>query len=377
MGFLLGAGARPLVCAEGGFASVGSTGRLMTTRVIDLRSDTVTLPTPAMRQAIAEAELGDDVWREDPTVNRLEAMAAERLGKEAALLTASGTMSNLVALLTHCQRGDEVLLGDEAHIFHYEVAGAAALGGLELRTIPNDSRGHLHPKDVEEAIRLPDIHHPRTGLVCLENTHNRCGGAVLSEGDMEAVAQVAHRWGIPVHLDGARIFNAAIALGVEAESLAAEADSVQFCLSKGLSAPVGSVICGSADFIREARRTRKVVGGGMRQAGIIAAAGIVALEQMVDRLADDHRNARILAEGIAEIKGLSTDLSHVRTNIMYFEITSKRVTTPQFVERLGRGGVRVLSTGPNQIRAVTHYGIEEKDIHEALRVIRRVMEDAA
>ena len=272
----------------------------MTDRIIDLRSDTVTLPTPAMREAIAKAELGDDVFGEDPTVNRLEAMAAEMLGKEAALLTASGTMSNLVALLAHCQRGDEVIVGSEAHVLHYEAVGAAALGGLELRPIPNDDRGRLDPSDVERAVRPPDIHQPRSTLVCLENTHNRCGGAVLSEHDLAAVAQAARRWGMAVHLDGARIFNAAVALGMPAAQLARHVDSVAFCLSKGLACPVGSVLCGSAQFIQRARRYRKMVGGGMRQAGIIAAAGIVALETMIDRLQEDHDNARVLAEGRSE-----------------------------------------------------------------------------
>jgi threonine aldolase len=340
----------------------------MANRTIDLRSDTVTLPTPAMRQAIAEAELGDDVWREDPTVNRLEAMAAERLGKQAGLLTASGTMSNLVALLTHCGRGAEVLLGDEAHVFHYEVAGAAALGGLELRTIPNDSCGRLHPKDVEEAIRLPDIHHPPTGLVCLENTHNRCGGAVLSETDMEAVAQVAHRWGIPVHLDGARIFNAAVALGVPPAHLAAQADSVAFSLCKGLACPVGSLLCGSAEFIQRARKYRKMVGGGMRQAGIIAAAGIVALDGMIDRLQEDHDNAKLLAQGLAGLAALRLDEASGQSNMVSLQVEG--VSALEFQGRLSEAGVLVTYMGGQRLRLVTHYGIEQADIEEAVERIQ-------
>ena len=339
----------------------------MTNRIIDLRSDTVTLPTPAMRQAIAEAELGDDVWREDPTVNRLEAMAAEKLGKEAALLTTSGTMSNLVALLTHCQRGDEVLLGDEAHIFHYEVAGAAALGGLELRTIPNDSHGRLHPKDVEEAIRLVDIHYPRTGLVCLENTHNRCGGAVLSEADTEAVAQVAHRSGIPLHLDGARIFNAAVALAVPAANLARHADSVAFSLCKGLACPVGSLLCGSGEFIERARKYRKMVGGGMRQAGIIAAAGIVALETMIERLAEDNENACLLGQGLAAIPGLRLVPPQVDSNMVF--LTLDGVKPLELAGRLSQAKVLCLDEG-GRVRMVTHYGIERADVEEALERIR-------
>lgn len=343
-------------------------------RQVDLRSDTVTLPSPAMREAMYRAELGDDVFGEDPTVNRLQEMAAERLGKEAALLVVSGTMGNLVSLLTHCGRGDEVILGHWSHIFLNEQGGMSALGGIHPHTIPNQPDGSLDPADVEAAIRAPNVHYPRSRLVCLENTHNRCYGAALTAEQTASVAAVAHRHGLKVHLDGARIFNAAIALGVEAKTLAAEADSVQFCLSKGLAAPVGSLICGSADFIAEARRNRKVVGGGMRQAGIIAAAGIVALEQMVDRLAEDHVNARILAEGIAEAKGLQIELHRVQTNIIYFDVTSPRLTAADLVKRLAAEGVKVLPTGPRRIRAVTHYGIEREDVEYAAGVIRRTME---
>jgi threonine aldolase len=344
---------------------------------IDLRSDTVTLPSPAMREAMYRAELGDDVFGEDPTVNRLQEMAAERMGKEAALLVVSGTMGNLVSALTHCGRGDEIILGDIAHMFINEAGGVSALGGIHPHTIKNQPDGSLDPKDIEAAVRADNIHFPRSRLVCLENTHNRCYGMPLTAEQTRSVAQVARRHNMKVHLDGARIFNAAVALGVSAKSLVADVDSVQFCLSKGLAAPVGSLVCGSADFIREARRTRKVVGGGMRQAGIIAAAGIVALEQMVDRLADDHRNTRLFAEGIAGIKGLATDLPRVRTDIMYFDVTTEKLTAAQLVEQLKKEGVLVLSTGPRQIRAVAHYGIVEEDIHTALRVIRKVMEEVA
>jgi threonine aldolase len=330
-----------------------------------------------MREAMYRAELGDDVFGEDPTVNRLQEMAAERLGKEAALLVGSGTMGNLVAALTHCGRGDEIILGDISHMFINEAGGVSALGGIFPHTVKNQPDGSLDPKDVEAAVRADNVHFPRSRLVCLENTHNRCYGMPLTVEQTRSVAQVARKHNLKVHLDGARIFNAAVSLGVSAKSLVADVDSVQFCLSKGLAAPVGSLVCGSADFIREARRTRKVVGGGMRQAGIIAAAGVVALEQMVDRLAEDHRNARLFAEGIAEIKGLSTDLPRVRTDIMYFEVVSAKITAAQLVERLKREGVLVLSTGPQQIRAVTHYGIVEQDIHAALRVIRQVMEEVA
>src|SRR5215472_48552 len=275
----------------------------MAQRVIDLRSDTLTMPTPEMRRAMAEAELGDDVFREDPTVNRLQEMAAERMGKEAALLVTSGTQGNLVGILSHTQRGDEIIVGDQSHVFHYEVAGAAVVGSLQLRTVRNID-GMLDPAEVEAAIRPQDVHAPRTGVVCLENTHNRNGGAPLSASHTKAVADVAHRHGVLVHLDGARVFNAAVALDVDVRELTAPVDSVTFCLSKGLAAPVGSVLCGSKDYVETARKYRKMLGGGMREAGIIAAAGIVALTTMVDRLAEDHANARLIADRLAEIPGI-------------------------------------------------------------------------
>jgi threonine aldolase len=346
----------------------------MNTKAIEFRSDTFTLPTPEMRRAIAEAELGDDVFREDPTVNRLEALAAERLGKEAALLTASGTMSNLLALLTHCQRGDEVLLGSEAHILHYEAVGGAALGGLELRPVPNDGRGYIDPAEIEQAVRLPDIHFPHTGLLALENTHNRCGGNVLSEADLEAMAQVARRWGFPVHLDGARIFNAAVALGVPAAQLVRPVDSVAFSLCKGLACPIGSVLCGSAGFIQRARRYRKMVGGGMRQAGIIAAAGIVALETMIERLAEDHENARLLAEGLTAIPGLRLVPPQVDSNMVF--LTLEGVNSFELAGRLSQAKVLCLEEA-GRVRLVTHYGIERADIEEAVERIRAAVASVA
>ena len=342
-------------------------------RVVDLRSDTVTLPTPAMREAMYRAEVGDDVYGEDPTVNRLEAMAAERMGKEAALFVVSGTMGNLVSLLTHCGRGDEVIMGDKAHSFLYEAQGASVLGGIAVRTVPNLPNGMLDPADVEAAIREDNVHFPRTRLICLENTHNRCGGAVLTPTQMATIREIARRHGLAVHLDGARIFNAAVALGIEAKEIAAQADSVQFCFSKGLSAPVGSAICGSAEFIKAARRNRKIVGGGMRQAGVIAAAAIVALEQMVERLAEDHENARILAEGLAEIPGFEVDLSTVQTNIIIFGLTDTRVSAKDVVRALAAEGVKIGVIDARHFRAVTHYGITREDIDVALMVARKVM----
>lgn len=341
-------------------------------RNVDMRSDTITQPTPAMRRAMAEAEVGDDVFGEDPTVNRLEEMAAERLGKEAALFVASGTMGNLVSLLAHCGRGDEVILGDQAHTFLYEQGGMAALGGIHPHTLPNQPDGTLDLQQIEDAIRPDNVHDPRTRLIALENTHNRCWGSPLSVAYMREVGALARRRGLKVHVDGARLFNAAIALGVEARELAADADSVTFCLSKGLAAPVGSVICGRRDFIAEARRARKVVGGGMRQAGVLAAAGIVALTQMVERLAEDHANARRLAEGLAEIPGIRIDPARVRTNIVYFEVVRPGLTAAALVERVGAEGVRVLPVGPRLVRAVLNYHVSADDVEYALAAFGKV-----
>ncbi len=340
---------------------------------IDLRSDTVTQPTPAMRKAMYEAELGDDVYGEDPTVNRLEALAAERMGKEAALLVVSGTMGNLVSLLTHCGRGDEIIMGDKAHTFLYEVGGVSALGGIHVHTVPNQPDGFLCPADVEQAIRTENIHFPRTRLIALENTHNRCGGAVLSVAQMASIKTLAEHHGLAVHLDGARIFNAAIALGVPVRDLAAQVDTLQFCLSKGLGAPVGSLIVGPAAFIAEARRIRKMVGGGMRQAGVIAAAGIVALEQMVERLAEDHANARRLAEGLTAIPGIAIEPELVQTNIVMFGLSHERITLAAVGEALAQEGVLLSQTDPTRFRAVTHYGITAQDIESALAAVARVM----
>jgi threonine aldolase len=344
--------------------------------MIDLRSDTVTLPTPAMREAMYRAELGDDVYGEDPTTNRLEAMAAERLGKDAALFVASGTMGNLVALLTHCGRGDEVILGDRSHTLLFEAGGSASLGGIHHYAVPNQPDGTLRLEDIEAAIRPDNEHYPRTRLLCLENTHNRCGGAVLSVAYTDAACELAHDHGLRVHIDGARIWNAAVALGVPARDLVRSADSVSFCLSKGLSAPVGSLLCGSAGFVAEARRWRKAVGGGMRQCGVIAAAGIVALEQMVDRLAEDHANARRFAEGIAAVPGIEIDPEQVETDIIIFGVDPGRMAASQLVGALRARGVQVSATGPAHIRAVTHYGISAVDVDAAVVALREAMETA-
>jgi threonine aldolase len=340
---------------------------------IDLRSDTVTLPTPAMREAMASAEVGDDVMGEDPSINRLEAMAAERVGKEAAVFVASGTMGNLVSVLTHCGRGEEIIVGDHGHLFLFEAGSVSAVGGIHSRQVPNQPDATLDLAEVEAAIRPDDDHFPRTRLICLENTHNRCGGACLTPNYMRQVRTLADEYNLKIHLDGARVFNAAIALGVDVRELTRDADSVSFCLSKGLSAPVGSLVCGSADFIREARRARKVLGGGMRQGGVIAAAGIVALEQMVDRLADDHANARRLAEGLADTPGIALDPSRVQTNIVYFDLEEGAPNAAEFCGRIAEQGVKMGPTGARRIRAVTHHGIEANHIEQTLAVVAQVM----
>ena len=342
-------------------------------RVVDLRSDTLTRPTAAMSRAMAEADVGDDVFGEDPTVNRLEQLAAHRMGKEAAVFVASGTMGNLVSLLAHCGRGEEIILGSFAHTFYFEQGGSAAVGGIHPRTLPNQPDGTLVLSEIEGAIRADNVHFPRTRLIVLENTHNLCGGHPLDIDYMKAVGDVARRHGLKIHVDGARFFNAAAALGVPAAELAAEADSVSFCLSKGLAAPVGSVVCGNLDFISEARRARKILGGGMRQAGVLAAAGIVALNEMVDRLADDHVNARKLAEGLAEMPGISIDPGQIHTNIVYFEANRKDMTVEELVKRLDDNGARMLPVGPGRIRAVTHYHISSDDIDYVLGVFKKML----
>jgi threonine aldolase len=340
---------------------------------VDLRSDTLTLPTPEMREA---AEVGDDVWGEDPTVQRLEALAAERLGKEAGLFVASGTMGNLVSVVAHTQSGQEVVLDLDSHIYNYEVAGSTIVGHVQMRPVQT-ARGFLSPEQVQEALRPANIHIPPTGLVCLENTHNRHGGTCLTPGETAAVAAVAHAAGVPVHLDGARLFNAAVALGCPARDLTAPVDSVTFCVSKGLGAPVGSVVCGSRAFVERARRVRKMVGGGMRQAGILAAAGIVALERMVDRLAEDHANARTLAEGLAALPGLAVDPAGVQTNIVIIRVSrGDRAASMAATEELVRGcaarKVKVHAMGPTAIRCVTHKDVDAEDIRRALDAFREL-----
>jgi len=338
--------------------------------IVDLRSDTLTLPTPEMRDAMARAEVGDDVWEEDPTVKRLEALAAERLGKAAGLFVASGTMGNLISVVSQAQTGQEVVLDLDSHIFNNETAGAAVIGSLQMRPVKTE-RGFLTPDQVRDALRPANIHIPPTGLVCVENTHNRHGGTCCTPEEINAVAAVAHDAAVPVHMDGARLFNAAVALKRPARDFVRNVDSVTFCVSKGLAAPVGSVICGSSGLIEKARRVRKMLGGGMRQAGVIAAAGIVALETMVDRLAEDHTNARALAEGLAKLPGLSVDLASVQTNIVIFRVergdaAASAAATSELVAGCGARKVKIHAIGPTTIRCVTHKDIDAEDIKRTL-----------
>jgi threonine aldolase len=341
-------------------------------RRIDLRSDTVTVPTPAMRRAMFEAEVGDDVYGEDPTVNRLEAEAAAMLGKEAALFVPTGTQGNQIAVLSHTNRGDEVILESESHIYYYEAAGVAAISACQCRPLLG-ANGAMDPDQVAASIRPKNIHFPRTALICVENTHNRSGGCIVPQANLAAIAAVAHAHGLPVHMDGARVFNAAVALGLPVAEVVAPVDSVMFCLSKGLGAPVGSILTGTHAFIEQARHNRKLLGGGMRQAGILAAAGLVALHEMVDRLAADHANARRLAEGLNQIPGVSVDIGTVQTNMVMFDVLDSRWNGESLSGALAEAGVLTNATGPRRLRLVTHKDIQAEDVPEALERIARVI----
>lgn len=332
-------------------------------RAIDLRSDTVTLPTKEMMDAILAAELGDDVSREDPTVNKLEQMAAERFGKEAALLVPSGTAGNLISVMTHCRHGDEIYCEAEAHIYYYEVGGMSSVAGVVPRLIKG-ARGVYTAEQLENHYRGRETHYPNPALVAIENTHNRAGGCCWTPKQVEEVAHAAHDRGMKVHIDGARIFNACVALGADPKEYARNVDSITFCLSKGLSCPVGSVMVGDKEFIDRARKNRKVLGGGMRQAGVIAAPGIVALERMVGRLKEDHDNAKLLAKGLVR-QGLKVDMATVQTNIVVADISP--VKSADYLARAKRNGVLCSSFGKNLVRFVTHNGITAEDIEATLQ----------
>jgi len=341
--------------------------------MIDLRSDTVTKPTKDMQEAIYKAEVGDDVYGEDPTIIKLETLAAEMVGKEAALFVPSGTQGNQTAVLTHCRPGEEIIVEAQSHIFYYEGAAISAFAGVQPRTIAG-KRGSLDIADIVDAIRTDDVHFPETGLICLENTHNRAGGAIIPLSDMKAIYEVAQKHQIPVHLDGARIFNAAVASGIAVKEFAAFTDSIQFCLSKGLGAPIGSILAGDETFIEQARKWRKRLGGGLRQAGIIAAPGIVALETMVDRLVEDHDNAKRLAEGLGNISGLEIE-NVVETNIVVVNVKNLNITAAQFVDMLKDNGILANTFSNDSIRLVTHFDVSLAEIERAIEKVQSIVNE--
>lgn len=345
---------------------------------IDFRSDTVTWPTPAMRDAMAHADVGDDVYGEDPTVNALEARAAALTGKEAALFVASGTMGNLTAILTHANRGDEAIVGEAYHTYCWEAGGMATLGGVVPRPLPVDDAGRLAPDAVAAAVRGDDPHWPRSRLLLLENSVGGRFGNALPPSYFADMAALAHAHDLAVHLDGARLFNAAVAQNVPADALTRHVDSVSFCLSKGLCAPVGSMLCGSAEFIHQARRVRKSLGGGMRQAGVLAAAGLIALNEMIDRLVEDHRRARQLADGLAQIPGIVVEVDRVVTNILFFELADSVPLSAEAVAAQMRrdANVWVGAEGERLFRAVTHYWIDDAAVTTFLTALRTILRAA-
>jgi len=341
--------------------------------MIDLRSDTFTYPTKSMLDAMATAKVGDDVFQEDPTVQELENLAAEKTGKEAAVFVPSGTMGNLISVLSHCGRGDEILLGNKSHISLYEVGGVSALGGVHPRTLPNNDDGTISIEILEKGIRHPDIHSPPTRLICLENTHNLCQGSPIHPEYMMSVWNLAKKYGLKIHLDGARIFNAAVALKMPVSQLTEKVDSVMFCLSKGLSAPVGSLVCGSSEFIDKARKARKMVGGGMRQAGYLAAAGIVSLVNLVDRLQEDHENAKMLATQISQIEGIELDKSKIKTNIIFFKLTG--LDGDAFLQQLEKKQIKILITDPDAgiFRAVLHREVSKEQVGTVIESFKSIL----
>jgi threonine aldolase len=341
---------------------------------VDLRSDTVTKPTPEMREAMAEAEVGDDVYMDDPTVNKLQEKAAEMLGKEDSLFVPSGTMGNLLALLVHCQRGDEIIVGEKSHIYMNEAGGSAALGGIHSRPLKNQSDGTLLLNDIREAIQSEDVHHTITRLICLENTQNACGGVPLSLEYMQAVGKIACENNLSFHVDGARIFNASAALKVSINDLVAPADSVMFCLSKGLVAPVGSMLVGTKKFINRARHLRKMLGGGMRQAGILAAAGLISLEKMTTRLEQDHIRAKKLAQGLQGVPGIILDEGTASTNMIYFNLTEDlKLSVDQIIDEMKKRGVLVDWAGPRRFRLVTHYWVDDVGVEKTAQAFKEVV----
>ena len=352
-------------------------------KIIDLRSDTVTLPSNEMRKAITSAKLGDDVFGEDPSVNELEEKAAKIMCKEAGLLVPSGTMGNLVSILTHCARGTEIILGDKAHTFVFEAGGISAFGGVHSRQLKNETDGTINIQEIKSAIRMDNDHFPKTAAITLENTHNLCNGSPLTPEYIKDVAQIAHDNDIKLHVDGARIFNAAVSLDVDVKNMVTGVDSITFCLSKGLSAPIGSVVCGSKEFIYQARRNRKALGGGMRQAGIIAAAGLFSLNNMLEQIREDHENALRLAAGINEIEGLVIDLENIKSNILYFDFEKGKGRVEELARQtknieiylceIALNNIRFFESKPNRFRLVTHYGIIDDDIEKTLESLNKMV----
>jgi threonine aldolase len=341
---------------------------------VDLRSDTVTKPTPEMREAMAKADVGDDVYGDDPSVNLLQEMAADLMGKEAGLFVPSGTMGNLAAILAHCQRGDEIIIGNKNHSFLSEAGGISALGGIHSCQLQNEPDGSLLLSQVEAAIRPDDAHDPITRLICLENTHNRCGGTVQTPQYTRRISELARSRGLKIHLDGARLFNAAAALGVPAKELAEPVDSVTFCLSKALCAPVGSILCGNREFIKKAHRARKMLGGGMRQAGVLAAAGIVALRNMILRLVEDHARARILADGLSRNRYLQLDAAAPATNMVYFDLAPEvRMSAFEIKQEMKSRGILISGSGPRRFRLVTHYWIDDPAVQKTVSALADVL----
>ncbi|MEP6986722.1 MAG: low-specificity L-threonine aldolase [Chloroflexota bacterium] len=345
--------------------------------IIDLRSDTVSWPTPEMREAMANAPVGDDVYDEDPTINQLQQDAADMLGKEAGLFVTSGTQGNIVAALTHCGRGDEMIVGREAHMFRYEQGASSGLGGIQPNILDVQPDGTLKLDAIKRTIRPDDQHFPRTKLICLENTQGTIGGIPITAEYTAQVGEIARANNLKLHIDGARIFNAATALNTPVKDLVAPADSVSFCLSKGLCAPVGSILVGSKAFIHEAHRTRKMLGGGMRQAGILAAAGLIALHKMTKRLQEDHDNACLLAEGIAKIPHINVDVSRVRTNMFFFDLAENAPMTIAELRARLKNEYKILMGGyagmPNRVRLVTHYWITPEKVDQTLTALRNIL----